>query len=199
MCYPGVYHMNLFVILMKYEHFQMQALPKVLPFGETYAEQMKSERFPFRLFCFNVWITRPPTLEFKSGTVPEHVCKKQMSVVIAPFTVKARGAQNVTNTMVSSPCLGFRNDPCSISSASHCPRRRLPDCQTLRVCGELASSSSEHPSCTSCRLIKRYVGAASALPAVGSSDGSSLRTRCKPRDVTHVMVSALPLRFPEML
>ena len=50
----------------------------------------------------------------------------------------------------------------------------------------------QRPLRASCRLAKRYVCAAGALPEVAAGDRSSIRTRPRPPNVMYVMVFAFP-------
>jgi hypothetical protein len=128
-----------------------------------------------------------------------HVHKKRTFARSDELVFEAHGTPTVTHTMVSASLLCRQFDPCSICSASGRPLRTMSDHQTLRVCGEVVRNPFGHPCCATCRLTKRYVCAASALPAVEASDDSSIRTRRRPPNATHVMVSAFSQRLRQTL
>ena len=122
-----------------------------------------------------------------------------ISLITIPFPFEAHGTPNVTYAMVSAPFALWISDPCSMWFVSSRPLRPVSDRQMRRVCGQNVRGPFHNPCRAACRLAKRYVCAASAFPAVAASDDSSIRTRQRQPNVTHVMVSAFPLRFPETL
>ena len=83
--------------------------------------------------------------------------------------------------------------------ASVRPWRAMLDLQTLRVCSEIVQGLFKRLCYAACQLAKRYVCASSAFPAVETNDDSSVRTRRRPPNVTHVMVFEYALRVRETL
>ena len=75
----------------------------------------------------------------------------------------------------------------------------VPNRRTLRVCSDIVRGPFDHDSHTACRLAKRYVCASSAFLDAGTCRDSSIRTRRRPPNATHVMVSAFSLRAHQTL
>ena len=142
---------------------------------------------------------RSASLDSKKGTVLAHVCKISTFARHSKLFFEAHKTPNATNTMVSAPPLGRKYNPCYPCSALGRPSRTVSDRKALRACGEITRGPSRHPFHAACRRAKRYVCAASALPATEMYCDSLIRTHRGPRNVTHAMVFAFSMRFHETL